>query len=64
MLAIYLDDFKSEPTDTECYAATWSSGGDCRKCGHECYHAGWTKKRVIADNKRLVRLKAEKGDVK
>ena len=48
---VFLCDFREEPGETECYEATWSAGAACRKCDHTCYRAGWTKDRVLMDNK-------------
>jgi len=59
--ATHLCDFRSEPSDTECWEAAWSMGRSCKRCYRDCYRKGWDKRRVLADNVELVRRKNEEA---
>ena len=50
---------RKQPTDKfECLEAVWSQGRACKRCFvSDCYRQGWEKRRVDADNARLVREK-------
>ena len=52
--AIMCNGCQEPGADGECWEAIWSLGKACKKCDHECYRAGWDKKRVDEDNQRLV----------
>ena len=58
-MQVTLCDFCDMPTDGhDCRRALWSDMRYCRTCHRdECYRQGWDRKRVIADNERLVKEK-------
>ena len=55
--AIHICDFRSEPDETECWEVVWSIGKSCKDCYRDCYRKGWTKARVLTDNKERVHRK-------
>lgn len=62
MTVAFVCDFRSEPTDTECWEVVWSMGRSCKGCYRDCYRRGWDEKRVLADNAELVRRKNEEEE--
>ena len=58
MRGLHLDYFRSEPGETECLTAIWSEGRSCKDCWIECYRRGWKKPAVDADNRAMVKAKA------
>ncbi len=57
--AIHICDFRSEPSDTECWEMIWSEARACKGCYRDCYRKGWNKAKVTADNVERVRRKNE-----